>query len=150
MTNRTEQDQTSTDVNSESLQAQFTQRESQIAYDSKNREFIAVSGVNDATYTLAHYRADVDEALTKKDGDSIIETTDIHRRIKTLDLLIDAFKDQSLCDILERTKLGLLKRAEADAKKIPLHYFADTWNILRFVKGSQSMGLNISPNGKSY
>jgi hypothetical protein len=88
--------------------------------------------------------------LTKKDGDSIIETTDIHRRIKTLDLLIDAFKDQSLCDILERTKLGLLKRAEADAKKMPLHYFADTWNILRFVKGSQSMGLNISPNGKSY
>ena len=86
--------------------------------------------------TLAHYNADVEAALTRKEGDSVLETTDIHRRMKTLDLLIDANKDHSLSDILERTKLGIKKRAEADAKKMPLHYFADTWNILRFIKGN--------------
>jgi hypothetical protein len=74
--------------------------------------------------------------LTRKEGDAVLETTDIHRRVKTLDLLIDANKDNSLSDILERTKLGIEKRAGADAKKMPLHYFADTWNILRFVKGN--------------
>jgi isocitrate dehydrogenase kinase/phosphatase len=86
--------------------------------------------------TLAHFNADVEAALTQKEGNVVLETTDIHRRMKTLDLLIDANKDNSLSDVLERTKLGIKKRAEADAKKMPLHYFADTWNILRFVKGN--------------
>jgi len=56
--------------------------------------------------------------------------------MKTLDLLIDVNKDNSLSDILERNKIDIKKRAEADAKKMPLHYFSDTWNILRFVKGN--------------
>lgn len=90
MSNPTEQDQTSQDVTSQPLRTQFTRGESQIAYDFKNKELIAVTGVHDTACTLAHFESDENNGLKRKEGDAVLEMTDVHRRMQTLDLLIGA------------------------------------------------------------
>lgn len=151
MSNATELDKTSSRDVAPPLRP--TRGFSQIAYDFKNKELIAVKDYSGDSCTLTHIQPDATYeslAATKVQATEVLEMSDTQRRMKTLDTLIEATAsddNDSLHCALERTKHLLKKRSEADAeKKMPLHYFADTWNILRFIKGS-SNGVNISPNG---
>ena len=93
--------------------------------------------------SLTWLKATDKESLQLTDQTKMLDLNDLASREKTIDLLtIDDPENKSYNDALERSKKLMARKVEAEKKKqFPLNYFADTWNILRFIKGNKSRGV---------
>jgi|688.fasta_scaffold1020025_2 hypothetical protein len=121
----------------------FARVESQIAFDFKNQLFISLSPNQSGDNSMTYFKATENESLQQTEQKKILDFDDRARREKTIDLLtLDDAENKSYNDALERSKKLMARKVEAEKKKqFPLNYFADTWNILRFIKGNKSRGV---------